>query len=346
MNNSAYLPAITGLRIIAAWVVFFHHFPPIENEKSFLFAFFKEGYIGVSLFFVLSGFLIAYKYYDNDLFDLKRYYFLRLVRVYPIFWITVTMTFLILAFYKPHTGYTWQNYWLNVSFLKGFSDKYKFTGVSQTWSLTVEECFYLIAPFLFYLHRRYSFFWISLLLIYTLGAFLLMLDLQDWFENLHFVIFYTFFGRCFEFFAGFGLYLWFLNRPKNVMSPNILTLLGIFGVLAIWLTFGYVNYRHYLLNKLLEVLLQNYLLPLLIVTIMAGLITEKTIFSKLLNLPFMQLLGKSSYVFYLIHIGILSKIMSIIGYWPYFLFINSVSIGLYWYLERVIYLYLRQKMTS
>ena len=45
---------------------------------------------------------------------------------------------------------------LNIFFIRGFFDDLKFTGVGQGWSLTVEECFYLLAPVLFIGIKRNS----------------------------------------------------------------------------------------------------------------------------------------------------------------------------------------------
>jgi peptidoglycan/LPS O-acetylase OafA/YrhL len=57
------IPALTGIRAIAAYLVFFHHYPIpqlVYGEMDF----FREFHIGVTLFYVLSGFLITYRYRD------------------------------------------------------------------------------------------------------------------------------------------------------------------------------------------------------------------------------------------------------------------------------------------
>jgi peptidoglycan/LPS O-acetylase OafA/YrhL len=74
-GNSDYLPALTGIRAIAAYMVFVHHYnsfdPKIVGQP--VYDFFNELHIGVTFFFVLSGFLIAYKYFDKGNFDLRVY---------------------------------------------------------------------------------------------------------------------------------------------------------------------------------------------------------------------------------------------------------------------------------
>ena len=57
MKSNSYIPALTGVRAIAAFLVFFHHF----NQLDFPFPLrrtFNEFHMGVTMFFLLSGFLI------------------------------------------------------------------------------------------------------------------------------------------------------------------------------------------------------------------------------------------------------------------------------------------------
>jgi peptidoglycan/LPS O-acetylase OafA/YrhL len=53
-----YFPALTRLRALAAWAIFFYHTNPFDHE-SLLSRLFSEFHVGVTVFFVLSGFLIC-----------------------------------------------------------------------------------------------------------------------------------------------------------------------------------------------------------------------------------------------------------------------------------------------
>ncbi|RFP64147.1 hypothetical protein D0N36_15690 [Hymenobacter lapidiphilus] len=69
-DNKIYLGALTGIRAIAAYMVFFHHFNIFKNSASPVGAFFEqlceEWHIGVTIFFVLSGLLISLRYFEKS----------------------------------------------------------------------------------------------------------------------------------------------------------------------------------------------------------------------------------------------------------------------------------------
>lgn len=77
MNSSSYKPDIDGLRAIAvAFVVGFHAFPSI----------FQGGYIGVDIFFVISGYLITGHIWSDlakSRFSLLEFYAKRIIRIFP-----------------------------------------------------------------------------------------------------------------------------------------------------------------------------------------------------------------------------------------------------------------------
>ena len=156
MKSSTYLPALTGVRAIAAFMVFFHHF----NQESFpkpVFRILNEFHTGVTVFFVLSGFLICLRYYDTCEITpswFKKYIKNRIARIYPMYLILTLATFAFAWYIKDNAVYGGASYpivliIMNVFFVRGFFDDFKFTGVAQGWSLTVEECFYFLAPLFF-----------------------------------------------------------------------------------------------------------------------------------------------------------------------------------------------------
>ena len=187
------LPPLTGVRAIAAYMVFLHH-----TERNPLA---KELHVGVTLFFVLSGFLIAYKYETACQFNfawLRQYFQNRFARIFPVYLLIAVTSLLLLG------DQTWTTWFLNLTLLKGFSVKTLGSGIAQAWSLTVEECFYASAPVIFLFSRK-NLLKPLLFLAALLGGILLLTRIplvNVSFGPPTFVLLYTFFGRFLEFFAG------------------------------------------------------------------------------------------------------------------------------------------------
>ncbi len=315
-----YVPSLTGVRALAAYLVFISHYE-YAFDAGFPHAvqrFLQEFHIGVTIFFVLSGFLIAYRYYDNFRLTpnwFKQYLKNRVARIYPMYFILTTGAFIAYHFYPGAAVTAGYNHpftllLLNVTFVRGFFNDLKFTGISQGWSLTVEECFYFSAPLIFYVAQRYKKFYIQPVII-TLSGFLLVLIFRNinwygFFGNFTFMMLYTFIGRCFEFFAGIQLAL-LIKRHGGERSSNFkFTYLGfmlIFVCVAIMSVLRIPQGWFFGLQNPWGIVTNNYLLAAAITVFFYGLLTEGTILKKILANPFVELLGKSSYIFYLIHLG-------------------------------------------
>ena len=81
---------LTSLRFIFALMVFGAHCYTID--KFFDTHFFKEGFVGVSFFFVLSGFIIAYNYqkrFSENKITKRAFWVARIARIYPLHWLTL-----------------------------------------------------------------------------------------------------------------------------------------------------------------------------------------------------------------------------------------------------------------
>lgn len=140
-------------------MVYLHHFNPLPKGTMFLgipfWGIINEFHIGVTIFFVLSGFLIASKYMDNKV-SFKKYLWNRFVRIYPIYFILTLLTFVLKGFNTEFSYRLWTIFVLNITFLRGFIESTKISLLTQGWSLTVEETFYFLAPVIFLLLRRYG----------------------------------------------------------------------------------------------------------------------------------------------------------------------------------------------
>jgi peptidoglycan/LPS O-acetylase OafA/YrhL len=143
------LAGLDGMRAIAAFTVVFYHFGiPLIS-----------GGAGVLIFFVLSGFLITWLLLrENDEFgtvSLRKFYMRRSLRIFPAFYCYAAVLFGV--FIIRHTRIVWPQ---AVSALFYVSNYYQAingdpnTGFSHTWSLSIEEQFYVLWPLTFLLLRR------------------------------------------------------------------------------------------------------------------------------------------------------------------------------------------------
>ena len=340
--NKVNFPALTGIRAIAAFMVYIHHFNPfsIEIFGKNIHDFFNEFHIGVTVFFVLSGFLICNRYFDEPNFNFKNYIIKRVARIYPMYFILTSLTFVFFAFvYSQNTWIDLYNYFYNITFLKGFSDDLKFTGIAQGWSLTVEEVFYFTAPIFFILISKSRVYLILVPLIF-IGLGLLLVTYFSGFEyngfmkSTSFMLDFTFFGRISEFFVGIGLAL--LIRKYSSIFKGI-TYFGLLGIiLSICALVSLNGESGFGVDTLTGKVINTIVLPVIgIAPLFLGLIKEKTLISDFLSSKALQLLGKSSYIFYLIHLGIFVTILNKIASNQWFIFIslNLISIVLYLYIE-------------
>jgi peptidoglycan/LPS O-acetylase OafA/YrhL len=152
--NTLYLPHIDGLRGIAVLAILLFHLSTPGAEGGFL---------GVDIFFVISGFLITgqiSRLAENGKFSLSNFYLRRARRLLPALVMTLLMS-MIIGFYvlSPHdlvllaksvlaseVFYSNIYFWSTAGY---FSDISQSNILLHTWSLAVEEQFYLVWPLLF-----------------------------------------------------------------------------------------------------------------------------------------------------------------------------------------------------
>ncbi len=314
-STNEYFPALTGVRALAAFLVYLHHFNPIHHGYLALNRFFYEFYVGVTFFFVLSGLLITLRYSDKKI-DFRRYIVNRTARIYPMWFILTIITFLV--------SFTFNTEWfkllfLNLTFLKGFSDQYKFTGIDQGWSLTVEECFYFLAPVLIFLmaKKRWVIFPLTLAFIAAGAGLHLIFNAVSFpaFENFNFIFLYTIFGRSWEFLIGvLAALIYKEHREKiktiysRIFGVNTLILICI-GII-IYALFYFEEPWKYGNESVTGKALNNFVLPVFIVLFYLGLMVKKDLWHKIFSSRPLVFGGKISYVFYLIHLGFFHKYLS------------------------------------
>lgn len=153
---------IVGLdiyRSAAILLVLFAHFLQVFSEDSLIvnFIYNFSGYIGVELFFVLSGFLIGGILVNinerSENFNLKvirKFWIRRWFRTLPAYYLMIFINAILFYFANDQFIFSSINGWSYILFLQNFINQ-KQSFFSESWSLCIEEWFYLLIPlFIFF----------------------------------------------------------------------------------------------------------------------------------------------------------------------------------------------------
>lgn len=273
--NFSYKENIQFLRAVSVLLVFLYH---LNLE------FFSKGYLGVDVFFVISGYVITQSIFfniqKNNQFNLLNFFKKRILRIIPNLIFILSVIFIFYQFFGPNNISLWNDY---ISSVLGFSNLYYLFSnkgyfynifdnpFAHTWSLGVEEQFYFLYPILIYFffkninnfEKKLRFFKILIFIIILNSLFFSIYyssenpDLNFYFSPLRF----------WELGAGCILFLSNSKIPKNQMISNSSLILLIF-IILIDINLPYIFYN-------------------LISIILAGLFisTNKKIFFWLINFP-------------------------------------------------------------
>ncbi len=291
-------PALTGVRAVGATVVFFDHLPLLPSAHVIINV--------LAFFFALSGILIVRIYYEQAQLSLSwlgKYFVNRFARIYPVYFLLLTIAVLL----KPsvHWPTLLANYTLTHALV------HTTLLIQPSWSLTVEECFYVLAPAFMLLARRYNF-----LVPFAFACLLTVAALA--FSRLGFtflgsslyVLYWTFFGHFAEFFAGVWVALQLVALEKQGalrVRGCVRTVTGLLGV-SLLIGAMVIVYQHRPLSFGSIIVINNFLMPLPIALLYLGLIRETTILSRMLSGKFIGLLGRASYAFYLMHMLVIDHL--------------------------------------
>jgi peptidoglycan/LPS O-acetylase OafA/YrhL len=153
-------------------------------------------------------------------------------------------------------------------------------------------------------------------------------------KSINFMLDYTFFGRICEFFVGIGLALIVRKYETCIKGITYIGLIGI--ILSVCALVSLKVEGGFGVDTLSGKVINTLFLPIFgIAPFFLGLIKEKTLISNFFSTKALQLLGKSSYIFYLIHLGVFVTILNKIStnYWFVFTALNLISIVFYLYIE-------------
>ena len=246
MVNTKHIPALDGYRGLAILLVMCYHFGGLL----------PWGWVGVDLFFVLSGFLItgilAGSSRPMSGRKLLRFYRNRILRIVPAYYLVLFAFFVLPVLFFPDKLTVAYNalradqaaYWFfNVDAVDAVNGWPAMIYLIQCWSLSVEMKFYLIWPLVWWFYRRKSDMrgWIILMLGIALAAFWFRVYGSQYF-SLRPVYRYCFFVSRLDSFAlggiGFLLYDRYGLKPfrqtLRFLLAGVVLILGAVYVLGYW----------------------------------------------------------------------------------------------------------------
>lgn len=315
-SEKVFFNGLNELRAFAALSVIFHHIElfkyrddisSIFSNSYFNYFIEKLGKNGVYLFFVLSGFLITYlllQEKDNyNKISFKKFYLRRIFRIWPLYYLVIAISFILI----PFLVYNFEIFQLTPNYFKRVLDPSNYgslsitlymlfvpnfalaagkavVGAAQSWSIGVEEQFYLIWPLLLFLFNKRK---LLLIFVCMLIGYILL--------NLHPVIYITPILRIvpFEFMAigGIGAYFYYYKKDEIRLVTGkgycyIITLLCV----ILLLSFKLPLISGYFQNICLGILF----LGLILITINND---NKLVFRN----KYFSFLGKISYGIYMYH---------------------------------------------
>ena len=159
-----YRPEIDGLRAISVIAVILYHLNPLNLNLPFISDPFSGGFIGVDIFFVISGYLITSiilkELFNTGTFSFKNFYERRIRRILPAL-IFVMLASIIFAwiYLLPNSlksfseslitslGFS-SNFYFHYTGLEYAAENSNLIPLLHTWSLSVEEQFYILFPLL------------------------------------------------------------------------------------------------------------------------------------------------------------------------------------------------------
>ncbi len=157
-KSPRYIPSLDGLRAVSILLVVLSHIRFSNGTPKFLsdgLALLPSGDIGVTIFFVISGFLItSLMLQEGDLhgnIDVTKFYIRRILRILPVNYLYIFIVFLANGLERLDIQPV--NYWQALTYTVNFS----LTGswmLGHLWSLAVEEQFYLFWPWIMKLSKK------------------------------------------------------------------------------------------------------------------------------------------------------------------------------------------------
>lgn len=304
------LEQLTFTRFLAAIsIVFFHYsqtlYPFNQEVLKFLIS---QANIGVSYFFILSGFVMLIAYHSQAKLSPTAYYLNRFARIYPVYLIG-----LIAIWLNEHQWYSVSCSIVHLTMLQSFFPEWVLNFSLPNWSVSVEIFFYALFPLIFNLVYRKRHFWkragIGILIFWILSQiifhYLLGLRVENG-DNLNFesFLFYSPFLHLNEFLMGNLTAMIFIQNYQTA-TRNYSWFLGLLMVLMV-ITLKY--------NRVFN--FHNGLFAVFFVPFILALSLNKGRLNDWLNKPVLVYLGDISYSLYIYQYPVFYYSRGLTTGWP------------------------------
>ncbi|WP_006851224.1 acyltransferase [Synechococcus sp. WH 8109] len=324
MNRSRlHLNGLTGLRFIAAMAIFVLHARNHDLIPDFILSTFDLSK-SVSLFFVLSGFVISYAYSHRSP-SFVGFIRARLARIWPAAVLSILLVIFLLprTLYLPAPDSGWSTFSILLISLLGLQawipiPAFYFSFNAVLWSISVELFFYICFPFLrkFSVVRLLAIFALLFISILSIASFLAYFESLSYGVNVHnnFVwqglIYINPISRLPEFVLGIiGCRIVYSNSFSklygiyNRKSSYHLKMLSKASSTVSTILFIYLIFHGYDWGATVPVqlVLNRMLSSMCCILLITGLVASQGLLVQFLERPFMAALGQASYGMYLYH---------------------------------------------
>jgi peptidoglycan/LPS O-acetylase OafA/YrhL len=288
-------PSLNGLRGVSIIMVVMSHLA-LSWNKLYLICF--DGGLGVNIFFVLSGFLITSlclkEQKTTGTLSLKSFYIRRILRIFPVAYLYLAVLFVLdLIFHLQIPVFQYLGAAFYVMDLSYFRRNHFTPEVSHYWSLSVEEQFYIVFPFILKKSRA-AFYYAVLFIVLVLP---LLCWLQEWIKPLNEGVFYLFTHILVKFQSiATGCLLALLAFNKRLDYDWLFRYKVVINIIAIFLIF-YLGYDTFYSFKatcvnLIIAALTGYI-------IVSNIVPARDLIFRILNSSVLSTVGILSYSIYI-----------------------------------------------
>ena len=311
-ESSSHVPVLDAIRGLAVLLVLIYHFfsPYIKILHI--------GWIGVDMFFVLSGFLITGILYDSKEKPryFKNFYLKRVLRIFPLYYMSLFVILILLPFLMPTEeikGYEYitKNQFFFWTYLQNWMASFdllwpKGTLVSHFWSLAIEEQFYIFWPFLIYFLPNKSLVWISLVVVILAFStrFVFVLTDQPTLANYVNTI-----ARIDGLALG-AITAILMRRNQAILSKYVLSIFGAASLMLVIVFFQARSLSFY--NPVIQ-LYGFSVIAIFFASFLVISLSDLKLIKHLVDLKIFRIFGKYSYGLYVYHVFLLTLFLPVLS---------------------------------